>query len=453
MFNTIILARLLTPSDFGIIGMVAVFINFLIMFKDAGLSMATIQNEKIDSGQISTLFWINAIISLALGIVVLLSSPIVAAFYKKPELAAVTAVLSITFIIEGFFIQHSALLRRHLKFSALAVIEVIAQLASIIVAITMALLGFRYWALVGAAMARTVMLLILMFYFCPWMPGRMQKGTGIRNMLMFGGHITGSAFVVYLSRNFDSLLIGRYIGAAPLGLYSRAYSLLMQPLTMIRGSLTNISLPVMSSLKNDPVRYLRYFSKLLDISISLTMPIMVYCFLESEFLIRILLGENWMGAVPVFKIFSFAGFFIANLGIPGLVLLSHGFSKRYLHLNIITSLIICVSFVAGVPFGITGVAIGYGIASFIILIPFFYFGFRGTPLKLRLIFESIRGPLLSASAAGISAYFFLIFYSNEDILKHILTGLIFIIIYTTLTLLRPKTRDTFRFMVGSIFSK
>jgi O-antigen/teichoic acid export membrane protein len=453
MLNTLILARLLMPSDFGIIGMVTVFINFLEMFKDAGLSVATIQNERINKQQISALFWINAIISLVLGITILVASPVVAIFYKKPELTAVTAVLSISFIMQGLSIQHFALLQRHLKFTSMAMADIISQIGSIAVAIVMALFGFRYWALVGATLARTIIRILVIFYFCPWSPGKMEKGTGVRNMLKFGGHLTISNFVGYLSRNLDSILIGRFIGAAPLGIYSRAYTLLMQPLTQIRAPLTTQSLPVLSSLKNDPIRYQSYFSKLLDISISLAMPVSVYCFLESEFLIRILLGQKWMDAVPVFKILAIAGIFVATSGAPGMVMLSHGFSKRYLRLTIIISLIVSASFIIGLPFGIKGVAVGYTIANFLIMIPLIYYGFKDTPIKIRLIFESILGPLISTSVAGLSTYLFIIIFSGETFFKHILTGLIFFVIYISLTLLRSKTRDTIRSIWDSIISK
>ena len=450
MVSTLVLARLLTPADFGIIGMVTVVINFIALFKDAGLSTATIQNSDIDSKQISTLFWINAGISLSLALIILLSSPLIAIFYKKPELTAVTAILSVEFMVQGTIIQHRALLQRHLKFSALAIIDIIAQLGMITVAIVMAVLGFRYWALVGGTLASTFILIILTFYSCPWTPGKMQKGTGVRNMLKFGGRLTVSNFVHYLSRNMDNMLIGRVIGAEPLGLYSKAFSLLMTPLNQIRTPLTTLSLPVLSSLKNNTARYQSYFRQLLDVSISLALPISVYCFLEGEFLIRILLGKNWMGAVPVFKILSVAGVFVALSAAPGLAMLSHGYAKRHLQLTIITAAIVSVSFIIGVRFGINGVALGYTVASFLIMIPFICFAFRGTPIKIRLVLLSISGPLLAAIIAGISAYLFILIFSEDSISKHILTGLIFFVIYTIITLMRPKTRDTLRSIWESI---
>jgi O-antigen/teichoic acid export membrane protein len=453
MVSTLVLARLLTPADFGIIGMVTVIINFIALFKDAGLSTATIQNSKIDSNQISTLFWINSGISMTLALIILLSSPLIAIFYKKPELTAVTAVLSVEFMVQGSIIQHRALLQRHLKFTALAIIDIVAQLSMIAIAIVMAAFGFRYWALVGGTLASTFTLIILTFYSCPWTPGKMQKGSGVRSMLKFGGRLTVSNFVHYFSRNLDSILIGRHIGAGPLGLYSKAFSLLMTPLNQIRTPLTTLSLPVLSSLKNDEVRYQSYFRQLLDISVSLALPISVYCFLEGEFLIRILLGQNWMGAVPVFKILSVAGVFVALSAAPGLVMLSHGFAKRHLHLTVITAAIVAVSFIIGVRFGINGVAYGYTIANFLIMIPLICFAFRETPIKIRLVLESIGGPLIAAVIGGISAYVFILIIPKDSIPNHILTGLTFFSVYITLTLLRPKTRDTLLAIWESVVSK
>jgi O-antigen/teichoic acid export membrane protein len=453
MVSTLVLARLLTPGDFGIIGMVTVVINFIALFKDAGLSTATIQNSQIDSKQISTLFWINAGITMFLSLSILISSPLIAMFYKKPELTMVTAFLAVEFLLQGTIIQHRALLQRHLKFTALAIIDIIAQLSMIAVAIIMAAFGFRYWALVGGTLASTFALILLTFYSCPWTPGKIQKGTGVRNMLKFGGRLTVSNFVHYFSRNLDSILIGRFIGADLLGLYSKAFSLLMTPLNQIRTPLTTLSLPVLSSLKNDTERYRSYFRQLLDISISLALPISVYCFLESEFLIRILLGQKWMGAVPVFKILSVAGVFVALSAAPGLVMLSHGYAKRHLRLTVITAGIVAVSFIIGVRFGINGVAYGYTIASFLIMIPLICFAFRGTPITIRLVLESISGPLFAAMVAGISAYIFILLFSEDSIPKHILTGLIFFVIYLILTFLRPKTRNTVRSIWESIVSK
>jgi len=306
----------------------------------------------------------------------------------------------------------------------------------------MALMGLGYWALVGGLLSRVIIILVLTYLSCPWTPGRMRKGTGVRDMLKFGAHLTTGHILSYLARNLDKVLIGKLIGAVPLGLYTKANDLLLQPLNQIRYPLTSMSLPVLSSLKKDPERYVSYFDKLLDISISVALPISVYAFLDSEFLIRLVLGPQWTEAAPVFRILAIGGIFVSASFLPGVAMLSHGFSKRYMQLTIATSVITSVSFIVGVYFGIKGVATAYTLASFLVLIPMYLVSFRGTPIKSRMVFETILWPLLSAAIAAGAAFVFIRFYSGHFLVTHIGIALIFFVLYTSLTLVRKKTRQT-----------
>jgi len=451
--SAVVLARLLTPYDYGILGMVMVFVNFLYLFKDIGLSQATIQQDEITSPQVSTLFWINALISLLLGLIMVATAPLVARFYKTPELTAVMAMLALVFVLEGLTIQHHALLKRHLKFTALAIVEVTGRVSHLVVAIIMALMGFRYWALVGGLLARILIMLFLTYIVIPWIPGRMQKGAGVRNMLKFGAHLTTGHVLSYLARNLDGVLIGRMLGAVPLGLYNKAYSLLMQPLNQIRYPVTSMALPVLSSLKHDADRFSSYFIKLLDLSLSIALAISVYAFLESEFLITFILGQQWVGAVDVFRILAIGGIFVGASFLPGLALMSHGHSKRYMQLQIITSVITSVAFIVGVNFGINGMASAYTIAMFLVLIPMYLISFRGVPIKRRLIFTAILWPVLSAAAAGLAAYLLIRFFSSDDVIHHLLIALAFFAVYTALTFVRSGTRDTMRSIWTSLLSR
>ena len=268
----------------------------------------------------------------------------------------------------------------------------------------------------------------------------------------FWRSFNGSYFVGYLSRNLDSLLIGKVIGAEALGLYSRAFTLLMQPLTQIRGPLSNLSLPVLSTLRTNPLRYYNYFKKLLDISISLALPITVYCFLEGEFIILTLLGPKWIEAVPLFKVFSIGGIFVATSAAPGLLMTSFGYTKRYFKLSVITAAIVAASFIIGVPFGVLGVAIAYSVSSFVKMIPLTYYGIRNTPVNIGLFVKSVYGPLLASGAAGLLTIIFLRLFQSGGTLRHIIAGLIFFLIYTSLTLMRKGTRETFLSIWRSVFT-
>jgi len=442
IISAVVLARLLTPDDFGLLGMVSVFINFLFIFKDIGLSHATIQKDIISRPQISTLFWINSLISLSLGLLLLVSGPLVSKFYGRSELTGIMALIAISFVVEGFTIQHTALLRRNLKFTGVAIADILSRFSFLVTGIIMALLHFGYWSLVGGHIARSLVLLSFTLYFCPWIPGRMQKGTGVRNMIKFGGHLTTGHLLAYLARNLDKILIGKLYGAAPLGLYRQSYQLLMQPLSQIKLPLTSLSLPVLSSLKKDPERYRSYFNKLLDMSISLALPVAVYCFLESDFLIPFVLGPQWLDAIPIFRILAIGGIFVSASFLPGLALLSHGYSKKYMQLLMATSAVQTLSFVAGSPFGVNGIAIAYTVSSFLVLIPMILMSFRGTFVKAKMFFLTILWPLLSAFAAGAFSYALLRYLPFEGTFYHLFIAGIFFVIYTGLTLVRKETRST-----------
>jgi PST family polysaccharide transporter len=403
MAGTVILARLLTPTDFGLFGMVTVVTGFAEMFKDAGLSMATVQQEKITHEQISTLFWVNVLISAALGLCVLAGSPLVAWFYGRPELTAVTAALSVSFLIGGLAIQHQALLRRHMRFGALAAIQIGSQAVSLLTAIGLARLGYRHWALVAGVLSSALAGTLLTFLSCPWIPCRMRRGTGVRDMLRFGGHLTAFNCVNYFSRNADNILIGKYIGADALGLYARAYSLFMLPIGQIRTPLEQVALPGLSSLRNEPERYLRYYRRFLDIVASLTLPVTMYCAVEAHFLVPLLLGPQWLGAVPVFRILAIAGFIQPVLSTAGPVMISHGYSKRYLLLGSVVAFVYVLSFVGGLSYGIRGVAAFYAAANYVVFLPTLWCSFRGTPVTLSLFLATLLPPFLLSvlAAAGI----------------------------------------------------
>lgn len=439
--STVILARLLTPVDYGLIGMVTVVVNFVEMFKDAGLSMATVQKEKITHEQISTLFWLNVLISAVLGFCVLAGSPLVAWFYGKPELTAVTAALSFSFIISGLPIQHQALLRRHMRFGTLAGIQIASQVITIIVSIVLACLGWRYWALVGGTLASALASTLLTFSFCPWIPGRMQRGTGVREMLKFGGHLTGFNFINYFSRNADNILIGRVIGADALGLYAKAYQLFMMPINQIRVPITNVAMPALSALKDQPERYLKYYQRLIDIMATLTVPLTLYCFVEAEFLISLVLGAQWLSAVPVFRVLAVAGVVQSITSTAGLVQLSFGYSARYFKWGVVGAFVFVGSCIIGLPYGIVGVATAYACANLLITFPTLFYCYYKTPVSVSLFLRTLIMPfLISGIAAGLLVTIKLLM--DNSILNHFLALCAFSLAYGGLSICRKPVRET-----------
>ncbi|MCJ7523871.1 MAG: lipopolysaccharide biosynthesis protein [Candidatus Aminicenantes bacterium] len=450
MAGMLILVRILSPTDYGVMAMAMIVLNFVQMFKDAGLSMATVQRENISHDQISTLFWLNVVISALIAFLVLLGAPLLSVFFKRPELTNVLAAISISILVSGLAIQHEALLRRHLRFNALAFIQIVSLVVNLIISVVLALLGFRYWALIGGAIFQSVAGTSMTFYFCPWLPGKMKRGAGVRDMLKFGGHLTGFNFVNYFARNADNLLIGRFIGAEALGFYSRAYQLLMMPITLIRAPLDQVAMPALSSLRSKPKHYAKYYQRLLEVSILVMMPVTLLCALEAEFLVRLLLGPQWVGTVAVFRIFALAGLIQAISSTRGLVLISSGYSVRYFYWGLFNSILMVISFVVGLSFGIEGVAAAYTIANCIILIPSLFYCFRGTPVTVALFLRTFYPPLLAAIPAAAAIMLAKYFWPSSSLLMHCLYSCIFIGTFILFSWRRQSVRETVSLVLSGL---
>src|SRR6267142_5918296 len=228
--SVMVLARLLAPKDFGLFAMVTTVISYLRVFKDSGLSTATVQRESITHAQVSNLFWINVAVSGAISLILAAGSPIIAWFYREPRLVPITLVLSSTFLLSGLTIQHSALLNRQMRFKALALIQVGSLLIGVAVGIGMAWLGYNYWALVFSNLITVAAAVPLTWFAIPWRPEAPSRQSGIRSLVGFGANMATGGFIYSLARGADGLLVGRFYGADSIGLYSRASALLNRPM-------------------------------------------------------------------------------------------------------------------------------------------------------------------------------------------------------------------------------
>lgn len=396
----IVLARLLAPADFGLVAMVVALTNVAAMFKDIGLTDATVQRERITHQQVSTLFWINAAFGLLTAAVIAALGPVVAWFYTEPRLTPITVAIATGFLFGGLASQHRALLRRRMRFGRLGMIEIGATAVAAAAAVVGALLGAGYWALVIKHVAVAVCTTVGCWAAMPWLPGRPRRDTGIRSMLAFGANVSGFNLVNYLSRNADNVLIGRVLGATALGFYSKAYSLLMLPISQIRMPLTSVGMPALSRLRRDPRRYRNYYHKLLQTLAFATAPVAVLLGVYAHELVRIVLGPQWMPVAGVFRILAVTALLQTIGGTTGMIMLSWGMARRHFRLGIIGAVAAVTSFVVGLPWGIRGVAISYTVANVIILLPLMSWAFKGTPVKT---VSALRSVLLPTGAAGAAA--------------------------------------------------
>lgn len=368
-FSTLVLARLLTPSDFGLIGMVSVFTGFVLLFKDLGLSVATIQSDKISVEQVSTLFWVNFTFSIILSLIGIALAPFITWFYKEPKLMGITIVSSLTFIFGGLSAQHAALLKRQMQFTTLAIIDVVSILIGIIVGITMAFFNMGYWSLVMLSASQNLTSMILYWYFVKWIPNFPSKNAGVYAMLKFGRNLTGYNILNYLSRNADYFIIGKWLGSEELGIYNRAYHLLLLPINQIASPIGNIAIPALSRVNDNPKRYLSVFSQFQSKITLLTMPFMIFLLIAGDNVVFLVLGEQWKAAIPVFRWLGLVGISQAALVSSGWVFITQGRTKEMFLWGFIGSLLSVASFVVGLPWGIKGIAASYAISGLLIRTP------------------------------------------------------------------------------------
>lgn len=444
MGSTVILARLLSPNDYGLIGMVTVVTGFVQLFKDLGLAEATIQQEEITHRQVSTLFWINVGFSLGIAFLVALLAPVIAWFYREPRLIAITLVLATTFIFGGLAVQHQALLRRQMAFAALAKIEMVALLAGVLVAQVTAFYGAGYWALVYMQLASSLIYVLGAWLACRWKPGAPRWTPDIRPMLSFGGNLTGFRCLNYFSRNLDNVLIGRVWGAGELGLYSKAYQLLLLPINQINGPVYSVVLSALSRLQQDPERYRRvYFKAVLGIT-TLGMPLVAFLFATAEQVIAVLLGQSWMGVVPIFQ-FLMPAAFVATFTIAmGWVYQSLGRVDRQFRWGMVTSCANVITFAVSVRWGAVGVAAAYGALQPILISLGVLYCYHGTHLKPIDLVQTLAKPAFASlgAAALLTSFNHLAIPTLHPLAMLGLDTVLYALLYVALWMIIPGGRAT-----------
>jgi O-antigen/teichoic acid export membrane protein len=379
LVSTMVLARLLTPRDFGLVAMVTTVTGFLRVFKDAGLSIATVQREKITHAQVSNLFWINIGVSAVTSLTLAASAPVIAWFYHNPRLIPITLFLSLTFLISGSTIQHQALLKRQMRFKTLAMIDVSSMTVGALVGVMMALFGCGYWSLVGSSLSIETSGLVLTWLISSWRPQLPVRHSGIGPLVSFGAHRTAGDLILSLARGCDNLLIGRFYGAAAVGLYSRASVLLIRPLEQFLGPINAVFMPALCRLQSQPTRYRFTFLRLYE-AIALTAFLFTGLFLAvARPLTLVLLGPQWEQAAVIFGGFTVAALCIPLANVSAWLFISQGRGREMFVAQSINACAVVLSFVAGLPFGPVGVAIAFSISNLLVRVPIYYFsaGRRG----------------------------------------------------------------------------
>lgn len=381
VLTTMIVARIITPSDYGVLAMSGPVLAFVYLFQDLGLSAATVQAKEIRNEQSSTIFWVNIAVSLLIAALLIIASPAISDFYGDERVGRITAASAGLVLLGSLTIQHTALLTRQMRFGHIGMIIVSGVITTAIATIALAYLLANYWALFFGTLAGSIVQLVLTWAVSEWRPGPRASWSETRPLIDFGGYVAVSNLLNFLTRNADNILIGRYWGAAQLGLYDRSYRLMFAQIQFINSPLARVVLPVLSRLRDEPERYRTAYLFNLRALLLVTVPAAALAASASEQVIRVLLGPAWFAAVPIFFWLALAMLFQPIGNYTGWLFQSSGRAKAYAWWGLVSSVITVASFVVGVRWGAVGVAKAYVIMG-VVRFPFLLrWATKDTPVR------------------------------------------------------------------------
>jgi PST family polysaccharide transporter len=409
--SAMVLARLLTPADFGLMAMVVSLTALTSAVNDFGLPMATVHREDVTHGEVSTLFWVNASLSLLIGLLLCAMAPVLAWFYGEPALTAMTFVMAVGVVGLGLSSQHEALLTRQMRFGALTLVDVGSLVAGVAVGIGAAALGLAYWALVLQFVTMNLTRMAAVWAIAGWRPGRpggraALRGGGVRAMLSYGFGYSGSTVLNHVSRNIDRVLVGYVHGPAAVGLYDNAYRWSLFPLHQLYKPLKTVAVSGLSRVQNEPETFRAYFRNAQHLVLSVTMPLIAFVFAETRDVVLVLLGDQWLGAVPILQVLSVNAFLRTIGKITPWLYLAQGQTGRQLRWSALYAPLLILAVVVGVQWGAFGVAVGFTVATALLTYPELAYCLRTSHLTGRDLARVLWRPTAASVSAALVAFAF-----------------------------------------------
>ena len=398
---SIFLARILTPTMFGIVGMITIFSNFAILFIDLGFSAALIQKKEVSPAQYSSVFWLNLGIGFFMYALFYISAPMISQFYNQPDLIVLIRVICLSFIITSFSSVQANLLIKELQFKKKVIINWIAMLIGYIVAFVLAYEGYGVWALVMMTLTTAVLNSIMYWIISKWTPLFVFEWNTIKELSNYGFNFLGDSSVNYWSRNFDNFIIAKVLGSNDLGIYTRAYSLMLLPLRNVSTIVTKVMFPAFSQKQDDLQLLKKYYLNIIQYIALITFPLMIGLSLVSKEFVLLFFGKQWSAMIPILSILSGLGAIQSIISLNGLIYNSLGKVNIAFRVSILTNIVLIVAFVIGVNYGLIGVAYSYLIASALLLIPMYKIAIKQLSISLLEVFDVLRGIMFATLIMAI----------------------------------------------------
>jgi len=423
---TVVLARILTPSDFGVVAISAVFIGVITLFQDVGMGAALIQRKDIDEDYLSTSFSVSLLAGALLAALVAAVSPLVAAFYREAVLRDILLVSSLGFLLSPFTSIHTSVLSRRLEFKKVALITLGTQAASGSISVGLALSGYGLWSMVLGKIISQPILIPVVWHMVEWRPKPRIIRKCFTDLFGFSSHLLGFNLLNFFARNLDNLIIGKYLGAQQLGYYSVAYNLMLKPLQLISWSVGKVLFPVFSSIQDDPEQTRAVYIKIIRSISLITFPMMTGLFMVAEEFILSVYGETWRPAILPLKLLCAVGAAQSIGTTSGVIFNSQGRSDLTLKIGSVSATAIVVGFIIGLNWGLIGLITAYIAVS----VPVFFLGQFYANRLIGLRMGALFSALFPATAcSGLMVIVLLALrYLNVSMRVEVATALVILIL-------------------------
>lgn len=403
--SSIALARLVAPQDFGYMAMVAAFLTIGEAILDAGLSTAAIRRANLTGRQHSNLFWINLSLGTAFAVLAWFCAPLIALFYSNPVLVDITRCWAVIFVVGGIGAQFRVEITRQFRFGKLAIVDFVSPLIGSTCAIVLAVLGAGYWALIASLVIASFVSLILLVIFSRWRPGLPRREEGMLAILLDGAGIAGSWMLSIATRNVDSIALGRTTGPSVLAFYDRAFQLLMIPLYQFAWPLSRVAIPVLGRASSDRARFAQVLGRLQLASVYGFATMFALCVGLGPSIVVFLYGETWRFSGDLLRLLAIAGVFRGFAQVNQWAYVSRGFSAVQFRFDLIAQPLSVAVILCGLPWGATGVASSFTVASALYWLSGILWLGRRTKIDVKpLLIKALRGLGVAAVTAGVASF-------------------------------------------------
>ena len=388
---------------------IIVYANLLVNF---GFGTVLVQQQNITQDQLSTVFWINFVVSILLSGIFIVCAPWIALFYEEPIVQTLTYVLVPVLILNALGICHKVILERAIDLKPLATAEISSIVVSTTVAIYMAYSGYGVWSLVAQALIKATLYNAILILSTRWWPALKMELNEIRDFSKFTSIVLANNLAEGAAGNIDRVIVGKASGSSELGAYEKAKQLMLLPTQLVSGILTRILLPTLSKLQNSPESFSKAFLKVFGVVCFVSFPMVFGLNFISEDLIPYIFGVQWSDMVPLFKIISWAGLFTILNILSDNVVVSSGNSKGLLTLTLIEKPAIIMILLIGIFWGAKGVALAYVIGAGLIFIYKCIIATQPLPIRPADVLMKMIAPLF-CSASMFTVLFFIMNWTGS----------------------------------------